>query len=54
MCGQIIRLEHLLTGKNLHSHDIPSPLSRKFEVSGYGDDGEGDASDNWMIECFNP
>ena len=53
-CGQVIRLEHVQTGKNLHSHPIPSPLSHKHEVSGYGDDGEGDGGDNWTIECFDP
>jgi len=51
MCGQIIRFEHTQTGKNLHSHEIASPLSRKNEVSGYGDDGEGDEGDNWIVTC---
>lgn len=52
-CGDFIRLEHVATGKNLHSHNIQSPLSHRNEVSGFGDDGEGDPSDNWQIECFN-
>ena len=53
-CEQIIRLEHSQTGRNLHSHNIPSPLSRKNEVSGFGDEGEGDEGDNWIVECLDP
>ncbi len=51
-CGDIIRLEHALTNKNLHSHNIAATLSGnpKTEVlkaywpkvSCYGDDGNGD------------
>ena len=52
-CGSTIRLEHIETGKNLHSHGMPSPLSRRNEISGYGDDGDGDTGDNWMIECYD-
>lgn len=26
-CGQAIRLTHVNTGKNLHTHHFPSPLS---------------------------
>lgn len=26
-CGQAVRLTHVLTGKNLHTHHFPSPLS---------------------------
>ena len=53
LCGDKIRLEHMETAKNLHSHVITSPLSRKNEVSAYGDDGEGDTSDNWIVECID-
>lgn len=31
-CGSVVRLEHMLTGKNLHSHPFQSPLSRNQEV----------------------
>tara|TARA_B110000305_G_C18960716_1_gene412625 strand:- start:313 stop:501 length:189 start_codon:yes stop_codon:yes gene_type:complete len=41
------------TAKNLHSHPVAAPLSRKNEVSAFGDDGEGDTSDNWIIECID-
>ena len=47
-----MRFEHNSTGKNLHSHaGFQSPLSNKQEVSGYGDQGDGDSGDDWMIEC---
>ena len=26
-CNDLIRLEHVETGKNLHSHDVRSPIS---------------------------
>ncbi|XP_011252672.1 stromal cell-derived factor 2 [Camponotus floridanus] len=53
-CGEIIRLEHTSTKKNLHSHLVSSPLSGKQEVSAYGDHrGEGDTGDNWMLICNN-
>ena len=32
-CGSVVRLEHVATGKNLHSHLFKSPLSRAQEVS---------------------
>ncbi|KMQ92028.1 stromal cell-derived factor 2 [Lasius niger] len=51
-CGDVIRLEHITTKKNLHSHLVSSPLSGKQEVSAYGDHrGEGDTGDNWMLIC---
>lgn len=31
-CGSTIRLEHVNTGKNLHSHSFKSPLTRGQEV----------------------
>ena len=39
------------TGKNMHSHNVRSPLSQRNEVSGFGDDGEGDDGDNWIVDC---
>jgi len=41
-CGQEIRLQHLTTGKNLHSHHFSSPLSSQQEISAFGEEGEGD------------
>jgi len=50
-CNSIVRLEHVNTGKNLHSHHFKAPLSGNQEVSGYGDAGNGDTGDNWEILC---
>ena len=41
-CGSVIRLTHLNTNRNLHSHHFQSPLSRNLEVSAFGENGEGD------------
>jgi dolichyl-phosphate-mannose--protein O-mannosyl transferase len=35
----MLRLEHLSTKKNLHSHHFSSPLSQNQEISAYGDNG---------------
>ncbi|KAF7266224.1 hypothetical protein GWI33_020410 [Rhynchophorus ferrugineus] len=51
-CGSVIRLEHIETKKNLHSHIFSSPLSGNQEISAYGDDkAEGDSGDNWTLIC---
>ncbi|KAH9491947.1 Stromal cell-derived factor 2-like protein [Bulinus truncatus] len=52
-CGQTIRLMHVATKRNLHSHHFQSPLSRNLEVSAFGENGEGDEGDNWVIICNN-
>lgn len=41
-CGQTVRLLHLNTNRNLHSHHFQSPLSRNLEVTAFGENGEGD------------
>jgi dolichyl-phosphate-mannose-protein mannosyltransferase len=50
----VIRLEHILTEKRLHSHDVRPPVSEvewQNEVSGYGFPGfEGDANDFFRVE----
>lgn len=33
-CGQAVRLTHVLTGKNLHTHHFPSPLSNNQVSAG--------------------
>jgi hypothetical protein len=49
--GDIIRLQHVLTGRNLHSHSgIPSPITHQQEVTCYGEGGNGDTNDNWRVE----
>ncbi|XP_048839398.1 stromal cell-derived factor 2 [Brienomyrus brachyistius] len=50
-CGQTIRLTHLNTGRNLHSHYFASPLSSNQEVSAFGENGEGDSLDEWTVLC---
>lgn len=47
----MIRLTHLATHRNLHSHLFSSPLSNNQEVSAFGENGLGDDGDNWIIEC---
>ncbi|XP_068194820.1 protein O-mannosyl-transferase 2 isoform X5 [Antennarius striatus] len=49
--GDIIRLEHKETRRNLHSHLHEAPLTKKhFQVTGYGINGTGDANDLWQVE----
>lgn len=55
-CGDIVRFQHLNTGKNLHSHLHKSPLTRDKEVSAYAVGerdvwNDGDSGDNWEIIC---
>ena len=47
----IIRLEHVNTKRNLHSHEgYRSPISGQQEVTAFGNNGVGDANDNWRLE----
>ncbi|KAG7237260.1 hypothetical protein INR49_032593 [Caranx melampygus] len=49
--GDIIRLEHKETTRNLHSHLHEAPMTKKhFQVTGYGINGTGDANDLWQVE----
>lgn len=50
-CGQVIRLMHLGTGANLHTHGIRSPISNQHEVTGFGQQGQGDMGDDWKVVC---
>jgi dolichyl-phosphate-mannose--protein O-mannosyl transferase len=47
-CGEVITLKHQNTGKYLHSHIIPSPISNQQEVSAHD---SNDSGDNWKIGC---
>ena len=40
----------MATRRNLHSHVQQAPLSNGQEVSAFGNDGEGDAADDWVVE----
>jgi hypothetical protein len=52
--GDIIRLEHQVTRKNLHSQrGYPSPVTGSTgqqEVAAFGVDGVGNSNDNWRVE----
>ncbi|XP_063706046.1 protein O-mannosyl-transferase 2 [Culicoides brevitarsis] len=52
--GDLIRLEHVQTRRNLHAHREVAPLTKKhFQVTGYGENGTGDANDIWKIMLAN-
>lgn len=49
--GDVIRLIHAQTGRNLHSHDISAPVTKADkEVSSYGNLTVGDDKDHWTVE----
>ncbi|KAL0110076.1 hypothetical protein PUN28_013605 [Cardiocondyla obscurior] len=52
--GDFVRLEHVTTKRNLHSHKEIAPISKKhYQVTGYGENGTGDANDVWKILITN-
>lgn len=52
--GDIIRLLHAPTSRNLHSHPMAAPITKTgFEVSGYGNDEIGDNNDYWRVEIVD-
>mmetsp|Transcript_58954 Transcript_58954/g.133466 ORF Transcript_58954/g.133466 Transcript_58954/m.133466 type:complete len:215 (+) Transcript_58954:13-657(+) len=53
-CGSMIRLEHALSERNLHTHTVQSPLSLQQEVSCFERQEEGDVNDNWKVLCERP
>ncbi|GCC17573.1 hypothetical protein chiPu_0017606 [Chiloscyllium punctatum] len=49
--GDVFKLEHKETSRNMHSHQHEAPLTKKhFQVTGYGINGTGDSNDFWRIE----
>jgi dolichyl-phosphate-mannose-protein mannosyltransferase len=49
--GHVIRLIHAQTGRNLHSHQIPAPITKAdYEVACYGNTTIGDDKDHWTVE----
>lgn len=47
----IVRLRHVKTGKHLHSHPVPAPVTPgDYEVSGYGQEGLMDPNDLWELQ----
>lgn len=51
-CNDIIRLEHVTTGKNIHSHPHRSFITNSQEACAFGENGEGDVNDNFKIICY--
>ena len=51
-CGDNIRLQHLNTKRNLHSHKFLSPLTHQQEVSVFDESGDGGTGDNWEVKCI--
>jgi len=49
--GDVIRLIHSHTGRNLHSHTVGAPITKhEYEVSCYGNITVGDDKDHWTVE----
>jgi dolichyl-phosphate-mannose-protein mannosyltransferase len=52
--GDVIRLIHAQTGRNLHSHFVSAPVTKADnEVSCYGNTTIGDEKDHWTVEVFS-
>ncbi|KXJ13379.1 protein O-mannosyl-transferase 2 isoform X2 [Exaiptasia diaphana] len=52
--GDWIRLEHVSTKRNVHSHNEKPPLTKHhMQVTAYGENGKGDANDFWKIEVIS-
>ena len=49
--GDIVRLSHASTTRNLHSHPVPAPVTKLHnEVACYGNATVGDSQDYWKVE----
>lgn len=52
--GDTVRFVHAMTGRNLHSHNIPAPVTKEnLEISGYGNATVGDSNDYWIVEAVD-
>ncbi len=52
--GDVIRLVHDQTKRNIHSHNVAAPVTKEnLEVSAYGDDKSGDDNDHWVVEVVD-
>lgn len=50
----VVRLIHSQTGRNLHSHVVPAPVTKAdHEVSCYGNTTIGDDKDHWTVEVVS-
>ena len=52
--GDIVRIVHASTGRNLHSHQVSAPVTKSdYEVSCYGNATIGDTKDHFQIEVVH-
>jgi dolichyl-phosphate-mannose-protein mannosyltransferase len=52
--GDVMRIVHAATGRNLHSHNVVAPVSKlNNEVSCYGNATVGDVNDLWTVEVVD-
>ncbi|XP_033123188.1 protein O-mannosyl-transferase 2-like isoform X2 [Anneissia japonica] len=52
--GDVVRLEHVPTRRNLHSHVEPAPVTKRHQqVTCYGTNGTGDVNDVWRVDIVN-
>ena len=52
--GDVVRLSHVPTSRNLHSHPVAAPVTRlNHEVSCYGNATIGDVNDHWVVEVVD-
>ncbi|TFK19151.1 dolichyl-phosphate-mannose-protein mannosyltransferase [Coprinopsis marcescibilis] len=52
--GDVIRLNHVPTTRNLHSHSVVAPVTKlNYEVSCYGNATIGDKHDYWKVEVVD-
>ncbi|KAK7032753.1 glycosyltransferase family 39 protein [Favolaschia claudopus] len=52
--NDIVRLAHIMTTRNLHSHLVPGPITKlNHEVSCYGNTTIGDIHDYWQVEVVD-
>ncbi|CAO1632874.1 unnamed protein product [Parajaminaea phylloscopi] len=52
--GDEVRLVHVATGRNLHSHKVAAPVTKEnYEISAYGNGTLGDSNDYWVVEVVD-
>lgn len=52
--GDVVRLRHVPTTRNLHSHPLPAPVTKLHnEVACYGNATIGDYQDHWVVEVVD-
>jgi dolichyl-phosphate-mannose-protein mannosyltransferase len=52
--GDVIRIVHVPTTRNIHSHAVAAPVTKEnYEVSAYGNLTVGDVHDHWVVEVVD-